>query len=295
MPFDGIKKVKNEAKPPHIQRKIVQKNKARVDISRVYNPVLKKEEIIFTPQFKQKKVFSTFPEVRSYILKKPSLLNTVVKKTLWAHLPPWPFSKAFTGALAVLIVTVFLSGVWFTLKTQNSAAQDAGYQKVFQPYPITITKIDTVSTTPQLSNEVLFNTPIEKLRNYFDSRTSIDEVTLRKQQLKEFLQSHNSPFIGEADVIASQTHWKLILAISFAESTLGKKCFYNNCSGIGGSQIKSYENVKAWIVDFNRLLEKRYKNKTLEQMCGVYVQPCNPNWLLATKQILSEIEEKNIQ
>jgi hypothetical protein len=30
-------------------------------------------------------------------------------------------------------------------------------------------------------------------------------------------------------------------------------------------------------------------------MCGVYVQPCNPNWLKATHQILDELDEAGIK
>jgi hypothetical protein len=50
-----------------------------------------------------------------------------------------------------------------------------------------------------------------------------------------------------------------------------------------------------WILGFNRLLEQKYKDQSLEQMCGVYVQPCNPRWLLATKQILTALDKENIE
>ena len=108
-----------------------------------------------------------------------------------------------------------------------------------------------------------------------------------------------SPLAAASETIAEQDHWRLILAIAFAESTMGKNCADNNCSNIGvkpgATSWRSYASYGAWVVDFNRLLDKRYKDWTLEQMCGVYVKPCNPNWLLATKQILTALDEDRIE
>jgi hypothetical protein len=72
----------------------------------------------------------------------------------------------------------------------------------------------------------------------------------------------------------------------------------NNCSNIGvkpGHELwHEYKNYGEWIVDFNKLLERRYKDWTLDDMCGVYVKPCNKNWLMATRQVLDELNEKQI-
>ena len=119
-------------------------------------------------------------------------------------------------------------------------------------------------------------------------------LTARSAMLARYLQERHSPLIEFASVIAQQSHWKLILAISFAESGMGKRCADNNCSGIGVEpghpKWQMYETKGDWAKALNRLLEKRYKDKTLQQMCGVYVQPCNENWLLATNQILKELK-----
>ncbi|HVY68051.1 MAG TPA: hypothetical protein VHA30_04130, partial [Patescibacteria group bacterium] len=155
---------------------------------------------------------------------------------------------------------------------------------------------------PEISNDLLFNTRLEDLQEYLSavdqaaaSSTRAEFMANRREKLKAYLTDMHSPFLSEADTIAEQPHWKLILAISFAESTLGKRCYMYNCSGIGGSNIKTYDSLQSWIEDFNDLLERRYKDKTLEQMCGVYVQPCNPNWLLATKQVLTDLKERGIE
>ena len=105
--------------------------------------------------------------------------------------------------------------------------------------------------------------------------------------------------IGRNPEAGSKVQTMAILAIAFAESTLGKNCADNNCSNIGvkpgAPSWRSYASYSAWVVDFNRLLDKKYKDWTLEQMCGVYVKPCNPNWLLATKQILTALDQADIK
>lgn len=183
----------------------------------------------------------------------------------------------------VVLAIVFFSGMDFALQTPKSVADN-------QPMVL------AAETTTTTSDPTLFNTPIELLKNYFQSSTDANILANRKIQLQQYLTEKNSPLAADSDLIAEQPHWKLILAISFAESTLGKKCHDFNCSGIGGSSgIRSYKSLSNWILDFNRLLDKHYNNQTLEQMCGVYVQPCTNNWLKATKTILDELDVKGIK
>ncbi len=142
------------------------------------------------------------------------------------------------------------------------------------------------------------STPLERLSAYV-SPTVGEVVTVRTQKLQEFLRAHGSPLADYADTVAVQPHWKLLLAVAFAESTLGRRCSGNNCSGIGVSpdhpSWRTYGSLRDWIVDFNGLLDRRYNDWTLEEMCGVYVQPCNPHWMLATKQLLGELDDAGIQ
>lgn len=257
------------------------------------------------------------------IIKRP--VKRVAAKTVLSHFfvvpgkakakqtPPVLFfrkiysQKKVPVAAAVLgLIITFVFGAWFALNTQSSIADSQpevlgafssepnANQITPSGSPIAGAELQGQSD-PNLSNDVLFNTPLEMLKDYLTNTLAAGQLEIRKSKLHEFLKDRGSPLEPQADLIAEQQHWKLILAISFAESTLGEKCFDFNCSGIGGSQIRSYKSFDNWILDFNRLLEKRYKDKTLEQMCGVYVQPCNPNWLLATKQILTALDQGNIE
>jgi len=204
--------------------------------------------------------------------------------------------EAYLLAMVFGVILVFGLGMMTALNTPWSGAEKDGADAENSPVnnQIPLSGVQVVNA-PSVSNEVLFSTPIGMLQDFFSPVQAPDMLAARKEKLKRYLQGRGSPFAEQADFIAEQPHWKLILAISFAESTMGKRCYYNNCSGIGGSNIRTYPTLEDWISDFNRLLEKRYKDQTLEQMCGVYVQPCNPNWLLATRQILNELKENGIE
>lgn len=203
---------------------------------------------------------------------------------------------AFVSALGVVIA--FGLGVGYAASTRRTAAETQ---------PITIPAATAAASEPiplapapeglPVPKDAIFNTPLELLKSYLSSAEP-DIVAIRKDKLRQFLKQYKSPLAAYADTVAEQEHWKLILAISFAESTLCTRQVDNNCSGIGvepGHPLwRKYETLGDWAVDLNRLLDKRYKGDTLEQMCGVYVQPCNANWLIATKQILTELEEQGI-
>ncbi len=211
-------------------------------------------------------------------------------------------------AVAGLLVA-FGGGVWATLSTDKSQAENqpqvlGDYTGVPSPAPPAGTTVAGADLQPQadsdkVSNDVLFNTPIQYLQTYLANVAEPDIIAKRTSDLKKYLEDMHSPFVDAAETIATQPHWKLILAIAFAESTMGKNCADNNCSNIGVKPghpaWRKYASYNSWVVDFNRLLDKKYKNDTLEQMCGVYVQPCNPNWLLATRQVLESLKERGIE
>ncbi len=249
----------------------------------------------------------TFSFLQPVITAKPEPISLrrrlplIAKNIFPAKLKPnINYQRALSSRVPVLasvvaLLIAFAAGVGVRIVTPQSAAvtiaqppTPAGFTGFSLPLP--------PQPTSNITNDMLFNTPIGTLQSYLSAKPA-DDTTLatREAKIKQLLEDYNSPFVGEADLIAQQDHWKLILAISFAESTLGKHCKDNNCSGIGGSQIKTYSSLSSWITDFDQLLDSRYKDQTLQQMCGVYVQPCNPNWLSATKQVLDDITARDIE
>ena len=121
----------------------------------------------------------------------------------------------------------------------------------------------------------------------------------RKAQIKEYLASKDSPFaLDDATLTAlvKAKNMKLILAISFVESNFGKHCYYYNCSGIGGAPptLRKYDSYAQWVVDFDNLLEARYKGLPPEKFIGLYVQPGSPNWIYGVNQVLKEFNKLSI-
>jgi hypothetical protein len=128
----------------------------------------------------------------------------------------------------------------------------------------------------------------------------VDQLAIRREILKKYLASKNSPFADDDSAIeafAASKNMKLMVAISFVESTFGKHCYYYNCSGIGGTppNLRKYDSYAEWIADFDKLLEDRYKDVPIEKFIGLYVQPGSPNWLYGVRQVLAEFDEYKIE
>lgn len=207
----------------------------------------------------------------------------------------WNKTYLLAAVVAVIAFIAFASGMGFALQTPKTDA-DSATPPVPAGMVANLGNAPAAPTTTNLSNIDVFNIPLQVLQTYFQNPTASNlALDQRKVELKQFLTQHNSPLVDVSDTIAEQPHWQLILAISFAESTLGKSCYNFNCSGIGGAtNIKSYKSFNNWVLDFNRLLDQKYNNWTLNKMCGVYVKPCTNNWLNATTQILDQLKQANI-
>lgn len=115
--------------------------------------------------------------------------------------------------------------------------------------------------------------------------------------VREYLESKGAPLADYTEILLAQDDWKTILAISNAESSLGKRCYYNNCSGIYGqfgigyAGLKKYDSTADWIIDLQKLIDRRYKGWTLKQMNGIYVYPRSSNWYAATTKVYNDLVE----
>jgi len=114
--------------------------------------------------------------------------------------------------------------------------------------------------------------------------------------LRIYLQKHNSPLAEYADQIVLQPQWQRALAISWVESNFGRFCHSNNCSGIGGApgmkSWRKYATKLDWFKDMSKLLEKPiYKEKytTFQKMKGVYVQPGTWNWVYGAQTKFNDL------
>lgn len=245
------------------------------------------------------KIVATSKQVH---LGKPVFKNLKHRQAL----RPWwrRFTKQLTVpavAAALSLLLAFFGGMWFVMSSRSSRAADQPQVLGdFTNQPSSLA-LPNAQLPPQnsVSNDVLFNTPIQQLQNYLATVSQPDIIAERAAKIKQYLTDKKSPLAAAAEIIAEQPHWNLILPIAFAESSLGKNCNDNNCSNIGvrpgAPSWRKYSSYQAWVVDFNRLLDKKYNNWTLEQMCGVYVKPCNPNWLLATKEVLDDLQQAHIE
>lgn len=208
-----------------------------------------------------------------------------------------------------LLLSTYLSGIWTGLSTSKSYAEyvfsssdNLAAKEENLPAGLQVLPMNGTGQLPlKLTENNLFAMPLDRLEDAFTRRQAeMTELMFneRAEKIKNYLNEKKSPFAEYASIIARQPHWQLILAIGFAESSWGKNCVDNNCSNIGvkpGHELwRDYENYGEWIKDFNKLLERRYKDWTLKEMCGVYVKPCNKNWMSATTQVLGELKESNI-
>jgi hypothetical protein len=286
-------------------KKIRQKQKQKPVFVVPFKPTIRSQrKFVFSQKLYPATLFRKFGEYKS----NSNYSNAQLVSSKQASEKWWRAGTARQVSVAAALVALFLAfggGIWATLATSKSAAYNSQSQVLADTTTVPGGSVVMPgaelppANPPEVSNDVLFNTPIQELQNYLANVSQPDIIANRTTQLTKFLTDMHSPFASAASTIANQSHWDLILAISFAESTLGKNCKDNNCSNIGvgpnSPYWRTYGSYDGWVVDFNRLLDKKYNDWTLEQMCGVYVKPCNPNWLAATQQILGELKDRGIE
>lgn len=226
--------------------------------------------------------------------------RAVPVRQLWC----WPqFGRLPVYAVVVLVVCAFGAGGWVTWRTDATLAEAPLAPAVSaEPVPMPLdVPSPALGQVGGLPNEALFSMTLEQVEHYLTEGYKTPEMKLaeqllaREEKLLAYLSSKRSPLANIAATLARLKHWKLVIAISNSESSLGKRCADNNCSGIGvepGHRLwREYESTADWAKDLDALIEKRYKNWTLEQMNGVYNNPGSENWVFAAHQVLSDLQE----
>lgn len=124
----------------------------------------------------------------------------------------------------------------------------------------------------------------------------IDTLKLKDKNaeiLSAYLTSKQSPLATKAHYLLNQRDWKLIIAISQAESQMCKRQLGNNCWGIGGGNHRKYPNLELAITDAQIVIGKYVDSgaDTAKEILPRYVGWNNPNWVLAVNQVLYQLEQ----
>lgn len=111
--------------------------------------------------------------------------------------------------------------------------------------------------------------------------------------LSAYLSSKQSPLAAKAHYLLNQRDWKLIIAISQAESQMCKRQLGNNCWGIGGGNHRKYPNLELAITDAQIVIGKYVDSgaDTAKEILPRYVGWNNQNWVLAVNSVLYQLEQ----
>jgi hypothetical protein len=239
---------------------------------------------------RQPKLHPLHPQV---VMKKggkfvTALIHATGIPTGYASTIAW-FAERLILAAICIAVAAFASGVLFTLYLAPPIATSPAYNVLANG--AAHVREQVIDLTSPIFLTLIGQNRAENLAK--------EQLALRRAKLKIYLQSKSSPFANDdktLDALANAKNMKLIVAISFVESTFGQHCYYYNCSGIGGTapSLRKYASYADWVKDFDNLLEARYKGLPPEKFIGLYVQPGSPNWLFGVKQVLREFGELGI-
>lgn len=239
------------------------------------------------------------PKIRVYYIPDQVIVMPPAER---ATGPKQPVQRRRFVVSSLLVVTLFFGlggGLWlgwssrFGIAEQDAASEPPATQQQNAPgapIPLQFDQSDLTVVANLL--------PILIEQNRHEPTPEENRDTQRKQALQKYLAVQKSPLAnddGALDALLRARNMKMILAISFVESNICKHQINYNCSGIGGSQLKKYENFASWIDDFDSLLEKRYKDLPVEKFIGYYVQPGSQNWIDGVYQILGDLGQRHIE
>lgn len=135
------------------------------------------------------------------------------------------------------------------------------------------------------------------------SQTSNPEKDQRKEKLKAFLESYNSPlsefaeeFIQAADKY--QIDWRLLPAITGVESSFGKEIPYQSFNAYGWNNGNYY--FKSWeesIYQVSKALREKYFNRGLDtpEKIGPVYAPPSPSWGRKVNNFMVKIESFQLE
>ena len=202
-----------------------------------------------------------FPQKNSSAIINTSKLqkkSEPISKTKIFHIQSYLDSKQVFTILVTFVLTFV-----FSLATSQGLAKmnnQAGQNNVItESSNSSVQKLSVTNTPDTLALDEKVITDPTKIYLPIEQIDVPDPLKDRKEFLKAYLQSKHSVLADHVDVLSEQTQWKLIIAISRAESSYCKKNSVNNCWGIGGAwNLKKYSNYDQAISDVNRILEQHY-------------------------------------
>lgn len=208
------------------------------------------------------------------------------------------FAERMVLASLTMMVVSFTAGAMFVLRLSEPIANSAFYDETAKTAHLAQDGVRVFSQQVIDVASPVFAAFVKDNREERDIEA--ERLAVRKERLRTYLASKKSPFAEDdaaLEAFASSKNMKMMVAISFVESTFGKNCYYNNCSGIGGTppNLRKYESYAEWIHDFDDLLERRYKDIPPEKFIGLYVQPGSPNWIYGVNQVIDEFEVHQIE
>jgi hypothetical protein len=204
------------------------------------------------------------------------------------------FSLRTVGIVAATFVVTF----FISVATSQGIAKYKGSESHTSTKTIQQAEIKPeipVITQPKIANLSRIIDDPTKIFLPIEEITAPDPLEKRKEFLEEYLRAKKSPLADHVDTISEQSQWKLIIAISRAESSFCKRHRVNNCWGIGGAwNLRSYENYDLAVEDVNRILETYYISRGLNspsKMVRKWVGHESETWEAAVEQELRNLEK----
>ncbi len=229
--------------------------------------------------------------------KQPAVKTQTTRKTFFLPKKIHFFSFFDKKQISTIAITFVVTFIFSIATSQGLAAMNAPKQKAL-----------TTQELPRKSNELAIldqpdipvfdpNVHLTPDEVYLPKENLIlpDPLKKRKEFLEKYLRAKGTPLADHVDAISVQSQWKLIIAISRAESSFCKHQVTNNCWGIGGAwNMKKYKNYDEAVADVNRILETYYIQSGLDtpkEIVRKYVGHQSDNWEMAVEQELENLAE----